>query len=213
MSLPADTQLGSITLRAADVERLRAFYEETIGLRATDGGDGGVALGVDGTPLVEFAHDPDAPPRPHRSTGLFHLALLVPERADLARALRRVVGSGWRLTGASDHLVSEALYLADPEDNGIELYRDRPRGEWPVAGGTSRWTPAARPAEPPCRGGDDEPDLGMPAARRSATSTSRSPTSPPPSASGRVRSASTSPSAATPARCSSRRAATTTTSD
>ena len=164
MSLPADTQLGSITLRAADVERLRAFYEETIGLRATDGGDGGVALGVDGTPLVELAHDPDAPPRPHRSTGLFHLALLVPERADLARALRRVVGSRWRLTGASDHLVSEALYLADPEDNGIELYRDRPRGEWPVAGGNLQMDTLPLDLQSLlAEVGDDEPDPGMPA--------------------------------------------------
>ena len=64
------------------------------------------------------------------STGLFHLALLLPERVDLARALVRVSGTGWRLTGASDHLVSEALYLDDPEGNGIELYRDRPRHEW-----------------------------------------------------------------------------------
>ena len=67
-------------------------------------------------------------------TGLFHLALLTPSRPDLSRALRRVVDSGWRLTGASDHLVSEALYLDDPEGNGIELYRDRPRDDWPMAG-------------------------------------------------------------------------------
>jgi catechol 2,3-dioxygenase len=69
---------------------------------------------------------------------LFHLALLVPTRADLARALRRLAATGWRLSGASDHLVSEALYLSDPEGNGIELYRDRPRDEWPVAGGVLR---------------------------------------------------------------------------
>ena len=83
---------------------------------------------------MELVGDPDAPSRPPNTTGLFHLALLVPTRADLARTLRRVADSGWRLTGASDHLVSEALYLRDPEGNGVELYRDRPRDEWPLAG-------------------------------------------------------------------------------
>jgi catechol 2,3-dioxygenase len=165
MSLPADTRLGSITLRAAEVERLRTFYEETIGLRATDGdGEGVVALGVDGTPLVQLVADADAPPRPPRSTGLFHLALLVPERADLARALHRVVGSGWRLTGASDHLVSEALYLADPEGNGIELYRDRPRAGWPVAGGDLQMDTLPLDLQSLLKEvGEDEPDSGMPA--------------------------------------------------
>jgi catechol 2,3-dioxygenase len=133
--LPADTRLGAIRLRAGDADRLRAFYETTIGLEALATDDGVTALGVDGRALVELVSDPGAPPRPPRSTGLFHLALLVPTRADLARTLRRVAGAGWPLSGASDHLVSEALYLSDPEGNGIELYRDRPRGEWPRAEG------------------------------------------------------------------------------
>ena len=132
--LPADARLGAIRLRAGDVGRLRDFYETTIGLEALDGGGDVVSLGVDGSPLVELAPGPDAPSRPPRSTGLFHLALLVPTRADLARTLRRVAGSGRPLSGASDHLVSEALYLSDPEGNGIELYRDRPRDDWPIAG-------------------------------------------------------------------------------
>lgn len=134
-ALPADTRLGAIRLRAADIERLRDFYETTIGLRTLGNAGGLVSLGVDGAPLVELVADPDAPPRPSRSTGLFHLALLLPTRADLARTLRRVAGSGWPLSGASDHLVSEALYLSDPEGNGIELYRDRPRDGWPVVDG------------------------------------------------------------------------------
>jgi catechol 2,3-dioxygenase len=73
--------------------------------------------------------------RPRGTTGLFHLALLVPDQAELARALNRVTATGHRFTGASDHLVSEALYLNDPEGNGIEIYRDRPREEWPRAEG------------------------------------------------------------------------------
>ena len=80
--------------------------------------------------VVELVGRPDAPRRPHGTTGLFHLAILLPGRADLARALRRVTDAGWRFTGASDHLVSEALYLHDPDGNGIEIYRDRPREQW-----------------------------------------------------------------------------------
>jgi catechol 2,3-dioxygenase len=132
--LPTDARLGAIRLRVGDVERLTRFYEQAIGLQLVE--DGPVtALGVDGRALVELEAAPDAPPRPLHTTGLFHLAILVPSRADLALALRRVAAAGWRLSGASDHLVSEALYLSDPEGNGIELYRDRPRDEWPVAGG------------------------------------------------------------------------------
>ena len=113
--LPADARLGAIRLRAGDVERLRDFYETTIGLEPLEGEEGVVSLGVDGTPLVELVAGPEAPARPPRTTGLFHLALLVPTRADLARTLRRVADSGWPLSGASDHLVSEALYLSDPD--------------------------------------------------------------------------------------------------
>jgi catechol 2,3-dioxygenase len=80
--------------------------------------------------VIELVSAPDAPRAPSFSTGLFHLAILVPDRAELARSLKRLAGAGWRLTGASDHLVSEALYLRDPEGNGIEIYRDRPREEW-----------------------------------------------------------------------------------
>jgi catechol 2,3-dioxygenase len=90
-----------------------------------------VRLGVDGrNTIIELVGRPDAPRRPAGTTGLFHLAILVPSRAELARTLRRVTDAGWRLTGASDHLVSEALYLRDPEGNGIEIYRDRPREQW-----------------------------------------------------------------------------------
>ena len=133
--LPDETRLGAIRLRTGDLARLRDFYETTIGLRPLGAVDGVTSLGANGSALVELVGDPDAPSRPPRTTGLFHLALLVPTRADLARTLRRVAGSGGRLTGASDHLVSEALYLTDPEGNGIELYRDRPREEWPRPAG------------------------------------------------------------------------------
>jgi catechol 2,3-dioxygenase len=131
VTIATGTRIGAVRLRAADADALTSFYERAIGLRTLARENGLVQLGVDeGAPLVELVAAPGAPPRPPVSTGLFHQAILVPERADLARALVRLSGAGWRLTGASDHLVSEALYLNDPEGNGIELYRDRPREEW-----------------------------------------------------------------------------------
>jgi catechol 2,3-dioxygenase len=120
------THPGAVRLRAADAPALADFYETTLGLERL----GEVALGAGGRPLVELEPDPGAPPRPPRTTGLFHLAILVPNRPELGAALRRIAATGWGLTGASDHLVSEALYLEDPEGNGIEIYRDRPRDEW-----------------------------------------------------------------------------------
>ena len=126
---------GAVRLNVADRKRARAFYEETIGLRVVAEDDGALQLGADGDVVVELVETSDAPRRPPRTTGLFHLAILVPSRLELARALRRIAQSGWSLTGASDHLVSEALYLSDPEGNGIEIYRDRPREDWPHSEG------------------------------------------------------------------------------
>ncbi len=160
--LPADAHLGAIQLRVGDVDEMTSFYERAIGLRRLDRSNGLASLGTpDGGPLVELLADPSAPPRPARTTGLFHLALLVPTRADLARALQRVVDAGWRLSGASDHLVSEALYLADPEGNGIELYRDRPREDWPRAGDELRMDTLALDLESLLAEGDSQADEGM----------------------------------------------------
>jgi catechol 2,3-dioxygenase len=129
--IPPDTSIGKVRLRVADLDDLTTFYARVIGLRAVERHGNVTRLGpADGEPLIELEVAPDAPPAPSFSTGLFHLAILVPDRAELARSLQRVAGAGWRLTGASEHLVSEALYLQDPEGNGIEIYRDRPREEW-----------------------------------------------------------------------------------
>jgi catechol 2,3-dioxygenase len=129
--IPPETTVGKVRLRVADLDGLTAFYERVIGLRAVEREGGLARLGPEGgDALIELVSAPDAPRAPSFSTGLFHLAILVPDRAELARSLKRVAGAGWRLTGASDHLVSEALYLNDPEGNGIEIYRDRPRDEW-----------------------------------------------------------------------------------
>jgi catechol 2,3-dioxygenase len=129
--IPPDTSIGKVRLRVADLDDLTTFYERVVGLQAVERGGDVTRLGAaEGEPLIELVGAPDAAPAPSFSTGLFHLAILVPDRAELARSLQRVAGAGWRLTGASDHLVSEALYLQDPEGNGIEIYRDRPREEW-----------------------------------------------------------------------------------
>jgi catechol 2,3-dioxygenase len=129
--IPPDTSIGKVRLRVADLDDLTTFYERVVGLQAVERGAEVTRLGApDGERLIELVGAPDAAPAPSFSTGLFHLAILVPDRAELARSLQRVAGAGWRLTGASDHLVSEALYLQDPEGNGIEIYRDRPREEW-----------------------------------------------------------------------------------
>jgi catechol 2,3-dioxygenase len=129
--IPPDTSVGKVRLRVADLDDLTTFYERVVGLAAVERDPEVTRLGAaGGEPLIELLSAPDAPPAPGFSTGLFHLAILVPDRAELARSLQRVAGAGWRLTGASDHLVSEALYLQDPEGNGIEIYRDRPREGW-----------------------------------------------------------------------------------
>ncbi len=125
------TSLGSVALTVRDLAATREFYERVVGLRTIESEPGAARLGVaGGPPLVELIADPDAPLRPQGATGLFHQAFLVPTRAELAHAVRRMTEAGWRLAGASDHLVSEALYLDDPEGNGIEIYRDRPRETW-----------------------------------------------------------------------------------
>jgi len=130
--LPPETRIGRAALRVADLDETTAFYRDAVGLAVLDRSDERTTLGVDGTPLLVLERDPDRPERGRTDAGLFHAAFRVPSRAALGEALARV-RDRWRLDGASDHLVSEALYLEDPEGNGVEIYRDRPREEWPVA--------------------------------------------------------------------------------
>jgi catechol 2,3-dioxygenase len=125
------TAIGTVRLTVADLGRSRSFYESALGLLAFDLKDGGLALGLPGAhPLIELHGDSSAPRLDRHATGLYHLAVLVPTRLDLALALARLAQAHWPLDGASDHLVSEALYLSDPDGNGIEVYRDRPRDQW-----------------------------------------------------------------------------------
>jgi len=121
--------VGRVALRVTDLDRTAAFYADVIGLETLSRDDGRVVLGVD-EPLLVLRQS-DRPARGPDETGLFHTAFRVPSRAALGDALARIEAE-WRLDGASDHHVSEALYLRDPEDNGVEVYCDRPQAEWPT---------------------------------------------------------------------------------
>jgi catechol 2,3-dioxygenase len=126
------TRIGAVHLTVPSLERSGAFYEGALGLSGSEQPDGSVLLGGAARlpPLLSLAGDSAATPRNPREPGLFHFAILVPTRRDLAVALVRLMEAGWPLSGASDHLVSEALYLNDPDGNGIEIYHDRDRSEW-----------------------------------------------------------------------------------
>jgi catechol 2,3-dioxygenase len=127
--LPQNLSLGPVRLRVADAGRALGFYRDLLGLELVDDTPDRIGLGAGGETLLELEIDAAATPKPRGSTGLFHAAILLPERNDLAATVERLRGAGARF-GASDHLVSEALYLWDPDGNGIEIYRDRPRSEW-----------------------------------------------------------------------------------
>ncbi|MDN5568585.1 MAG: VOC family protein [Paracoccus sp. (in: a-proteobacteria)] len=126
--------IEQVILTVRDMPGMAAFYENAIGLRPMGGDGSSRRLGVGNNVLITLLSDPAAKPQDPAQAGLYHTAFLLPSRADLARWLRHAADMGLRLGGASDHGVSEALYLADPEGNGIEIYRDRPVGDWPRRG-------------------------------------------------------------------------------
>jgi catechol 2,3-dioxygenase len=131
--------VGPVHLNVQSLDRSLALYHDVLGLEPHPRSTTTVALSVPGEhPLVLLTEDPSAPPKPSRAPGLYHMAILVPSRADLGRILLRLSHTGYAVQGASDHGVSEAVYLADPEGNGIEIYHDRPRDEWPTANGGLR---------------------------------------------------------------------------
>src|SRR4051794_34297418 len=127
--IPAETRMGPVHLTVSDLARSLEYYDRAIGLQVHDRENGAGRLGAGGEDLLVLYEDPGAEPAP-RNTGLFHFALLLPARADLARWLVHAAQDQIPLEGMSDHLVSEALYLRDPDWHGIEIYRDRPRSEW-----------------------------------------------------------------------------------
>jgi catechol 2,3-dioxygenase len=131
-----ETRIGHVHLKVSDLERAIRFYRDVLGFDVTQRyGDQAAFLSAGGYHHhigLNTWHSKGAPPAPQRAAGLYHVAILYPTRAALADGLRRLIAAKVPLQGASDHGVSEAIYLADPDGNGIELYWDRPREKWPM---------------------------------------------------------------------------------
>jgi catechol 2,3-dioxygenase len=134
--IPDDTCIGHVHLKVADLDRALGFYCGLLGFElVTTYGDDAAFISAGGYHHhigLNTWFSKNAPPAPRNAAGLFHIAILYPSRRDLAIILKRLLDAGYPLSGASDHGVSEALYLDDPDGNGVELYRDRPKEEWPV---------------------------------------------------------------------------------
>lgn len=137
LSLTQTFTLDGLTLRVKNLETQLAFYRDLLGLEVMDQNENKITLAPAGRHFtVTLVHDPEAPLRPQPTLGLYHFALLLPNRKALAAIFRQLAENRYpNFQGASDHGVSEALYLSDPEGNGIELYRDRPREQWPFSNG------------------------------------------------------------------------------
>ena len=131
----APLKIGRVVLTVRDLGRVGRFYQDVIGLHEIAADGESALLGVGSAVLLELRRDAQARFRSPRDAGLFHTAFLLPTRGDLARWTRHAIEGRLQIQGASDHVVSEALYLADPEGNGIEIYADRPAADWEWAGG------------------------------------------------------------------------------
>ena len=140
----AKVRIGHVHLKVADLERSLGFYRDVLGFEVTQRyGAQAVFLSAGGYHHhigLNTWESAGGPPPPPGATGLYHLAILYPTRAELADGVRRVLAAGIALDGASDHGVSEAIYLRDPDNNGVELYWDRPPVEWPRVNGQLRMT-------------------------------------------------------------------------
>lgn len=133
-SIHPDTHIGVVELTVSDLDRSVVFYTERIGLKLHDRHNGTAHFGAGAADLLVLHENREAR-RVARTTGLYHFAILVPTRPDLAHVLHHIAATETPVQGFADHLVSEAIYLPDPDGNGIEIYRDRPRSEWPVENG------------------------------------------------------------------------------
>ena len=142
--LPGDTHIGKVRLRVADLERAVSFYHNVLGLQITRQTSGDLSFAPDAIAdeLIVLEERPGIAPRPRRprTAGLYHVALLVPNRRDLGRTLLALGESRYPLRGMSDHAVSESIYLDDPDGNGLEIYADRPRELWPTRDGVVQIT-------------------------------------------------------------------------
>lgn len=134
MSLPPQTTVGAVSLTITDLKRSLAFYQNNLGLTLQRQEGNTAWLGAGSSTFLILTEMPDARP-PGRKTGLYHFAILTPSRHALAQSLRCLAETKTPVSGFADHGVSEAIYLSDPDGNGIEIYRDRPRNEWPFENG------------------------------------------------------------------------------
>ncbi len=163
--LPETTRMGRVGLNVTNLERLTQFYEEIIGLSVLKKTEQEAHLGIkeDDRALVSLYQTERSNNKTH-TNGLYHLAILLPSRKDLGNVLKRMLLDEVRLQGASDHGYSEALYLADPEGNGIEIYADRPKETWTInEDGTIPGYTIAMDAEGVIREADEVPPQKMPA--------------------------------------------------
>ncbi|HZO74945.1 MAG TPA: VOC family protein [Ktedonobacteraceae bacterium] len=129
-SIHPDTRIGTATLRVAQLDRSLHFYEDVLGFRRLEQTPEKVVIGAeDMTPLLVLTEEPGAQPQPRQFAGVYHIAILLPSRAELGQLLARMIEAGIEI-GQGDHLVSEALYISDPDAIGLELYRDRPSDTW-----------------------------------------------------------------------------------
>jgi len=166
--LPPATRIGVVRLQVADIARSLAYYERVLGFRVVRRGESGAALGTagDDSPIIELRERPGARPHPRRGQlGLFHFAILLPDRPSLGRFVRHLSDIG-AYAGMSDHLVSEALYLTDPDGLGIEVYADRPRGEWRYDGRELQMATIPLNVQELVAAGGTEPWTGMPNGTR-----------------------------------------------
>ena len=135
-TIPAHTRIGHVHLKVSDLERSLQFYRDLLGFEVQQKfGDSAAFISAGGYHHhigLNTWHSKGAGPAPERAPGLYHTAILYPERKDLAVILKRLIDAGYPLTGASDHGVSEAIYLDDPDKNGVELYWDKPKEQWPI---------------------------------------------------------------------------------
>jgi catechol 2,3-dioxygenase len=145
-ALPAATRLGPVELTVTDLDRAVDFYRESIGLREHGRRDDTAELGAGGEDVLVLVENRDARPV-GRQAGLYHVALLHPSRLELARALKRLVATRTPIQGASDHVTHEAIYLSDPDGNGLELAADRPREQWPNLTDTNLYAGGPQPLD------------------------------------------------------------------
>jgi catechol 2,3-dioxygenase len=165
-TLPASTQLGPVHLKVSQRGRSLRFYRDLLGLTILKDLDEAIWLGTIYGPIVVLHVQPGAVPKPGRSTGLYHYAMLLPDRGRLGWALQTLVEAEYPLQGVADHLVSEAIYLADPDGNGIELYRDRPRQSWPRDHGQVQMATDPLDVDGVLAAGADERGPALPAGTR-----------------------------------------------